>query len=96
MKKFEWARKTMDLLCQLDSVLCDTVEAWLSFNSTDDDLAYFSDITPEAQRALRSIQKIFRQLQGSQRRLLLLKNYCSGFLSDVGQVPSFDRRSSCG
>jgi hypothetical protein len=85
VKKFEWARKTTDLLCQLDGVLCETIEAWLSFN---EDLAYFSDITPEAQRALRSIQKIFRQLQGSQKRLLLLKNYCSGFLSDVSQSPS--------
>jgi hypothetical protein len=35
IKKFDWALKTMDLLRRLDRVLSDTVEAWLSFNSSE-------------------------------------------------------------
>lgn len=94
MKKFDWARKTTELLCQLDGVLCDTVEAWLSFNSPDGDLAYFSDISPDAQRALHSIQLTFRQLQGSQRRLLLLKNSCSEFSRAVSRISFFSLERS--
>jgi hypothetical protein len=86
MKKFDWALKTMDLLRWLYGVICETVEAWLSFNSPDGDLAYFSDICPGAQRALHNIQLTFRQIQGSQKRLLLLKNSCSEFSRAVSQL----------
>ena len=88
IKKFEWACQTISLLRRLDSALCDTIEAWLSFNSPNDNLAYFSEISPESQRALYNIQLIFQQLQGNRRRLLLLKNYCLEFLSNVSQILS--------
>jgi hypothetical protein len=89
MKKFEWALKAMDLLRRLDRVLSDTVEAWLSFSSPEEDLGYFSDISPSAERSLCIIQLTFRHLQGSQRRLILLNSYCAEFSRAVSQsLPS--------
>jgi hypothetical protein len=82
-ESFDWAFKTMDLLERLDGVLCDTVEAWESFNSPDQDRGYFGDISPYAHRSLCAIKVIFRQLQGNQRSLSLLKNRCSKFSKAV-------------
>jgi hypothetical protein len=78
-ESFDWALKTLELLCRLDGVLGDTVKAWESFNSPEGDIDYFSDITPSAHRSLCAIQGDFRVLEGRQRRLLLLKNNCSEF-----------------
>jgi hypothetical protein len=91
-ESFDWALKTMDLLRRLDGVLCDTVEAWKSFNSPDEDLGYFGDISPNAHRSIDAINVIFRQLQRNQRRLFLLKNCCSEFSRAVSQIPLSPRR----
>jgi hypothetical protein len=86
-ESFDWALKTLELLCRLDGVLCDTVEAWKSFNSPGGDVEYFSD-APNAYRSLCAIQGIFQQIEVRQRRLLLLKNNCSEFSRAVSQIPS--------
>jgi hypothetical protein len=78
-ESFDWALKAIDLLSRLSSILCDTVEAWKSFNSPEEDLRYFGDISPNAHRSLDAIKLIFRQLQNNQRRLFLSKDYCSKF-----------------
>jgi hypothetical protein len=73
-ESFDWALKTMSLLRQLDGVLCDTVEAWESFSSCDEDLGYFGDISSSSHRTLCAVKMIFRQLERNQRRLFLLKD----------------------
>jgi len=80
---FDWALKAINLLSRLSSILCDTVEAWKSFDSPEEDLRYFRDISPNAHRSLYAIKLIFRQLQSNQRRLFLLKDYCSKFSKAV-------------
>jgi hypothetical protein len=89
MKNFDWALKTMELLRRLDGVLCSTVEVWRSFNSPDGDLNYFSDIPPRAHLSLNALQSIFQELQGSQRRLCLLKSQCLEFSEAVRQIIPF-------
>ena len=85
-ESFDWALKTLDILHLLNSVLCDTVMAWKSFDSPGGDMDYFSDITPSARRSICAIQGIFRSLEGRQRRLLLLKDNCSEFSRAVSQI----------
>jgi hypothetical protein len=82
-ESFDWALKAINLLSRLSSVLCDTVEAWKSFESPEEDLGYFRDISLSAHRSLCAIKLIFRQLQRNLRRLSLLKDCCSKFSSSV-------------
>jgi hypothetical protein len=89
---FDWTLQTMGLLRWLDGVLSDTVEAWKSFNSPDEDLGYFRDtdtaaISPNARRSLHAIKAIFRQLQGNQKKMVLLNKCCSDFSRAVSRNP---------
>jgi hypothetical protein len=87
---FDWTLQTMGLLRRLDGVLSDTVEAWKSFNSPGEDIGYFRDtdaaaISPNARRSLHAIKAIFRQLQGSQKKMALLNKCCSDFSTAVSR-----------
>jgi hypothetical protein len=87
---FDWTLQTMDLLRRLDGVLSDTVEAWKSFNSPDEDIGYFRNtdaaaISPNARRSLHTIKAIFRQLQCNQKRMDLLNKSCSDFSRAVSR-----------
>ena len=89
---FDWTLQTMGLLRRLDGVLSDTVEAWKSFNSPDEDIGYFHDtddaaISPSARRSLHAIKAIFRQLQGYQKRMALLNKCCSDYSKAVSCNP---------
>jgi hypothetical protein len=87
---FDWTLQTMSLLRRLDGVLSDTVEAWKSFNSPGEDIDYFRDtdraaISPNARRSLHAIKAIFRQLQGNQKKMVLLNKCCSDFSKAVSR-----------
>lgn len=87
---FDWTLQTMGLLRRLDGVLSDTVEAWKSFNSPGEDIGYFRDtdgaaISPNARRSLHAIKAIFRQLQGNQKKMVLLNKCCSDFSRAVSR-----------
>jgi hypothetical protein len=87
---FDWTLQTMGLLRRLDGVLSDTVEAWKSFNSPGEDIGYFRDtdraaISPNARRSLHAIKAIFRQLQGHQKKMVLLNKCCSDFSRAVSR-----------
>jgi hypothetical protein len=87
---FDWTLQTMGLLRQLDGVLSDTVEAWKSFNSPGEDIGYFRDtdraaISPNARRSLHAIKAIFRQLEGHQKKMVLLNKCCSDFSKAVSR-----------
>jgi hypothetical protein len=104
---FDWTLQTMDLLRRLDGVLSDTVEAWKSFNSPSEDIGYFRDtdraaISPNARRSLHAIKAIFRQLEGHQKKMVLLNKCCSDFSGAVSwnTLPvcsqwTYDRGTSC-
>ena len=87
---FDWTLQTMGLLRRLDGVLSDTVEAWKSFNSPGGDIGYFRDtdiaaISPNARRSLHAIKAIFRQLEGNQKKMVLLNKCCSDFSRAVSR-----------
>jgi len=89
---FDWTLQTMGLLRWLGGVLSDTVEACKSFNSSDGDVGYFRDtdaaaISPNARRSLHAIKAIFRQLQGNQKKMVLLNKCCSDFSRAVSRSP---------
>jgi hypothetical protein len=86
-KDFDWALKAIDILRRLDGVLSHTVESWKSFNSPDEDIGYFRGICARAQRSLRAIRSSFRELQGDQKRLALLKSCCTDFSRAVSHIP---------
>ena len=87
---FDWTLQTMDLLRRLDGVLSSTVEAWKSFNSPDEDIGYFRNtdaaaISPNARRSLHAIKAVFRQLEGSQKKMALLNKCCFDFSRAVSR-----------
>ena len=90
---FDWTLQTIGLLRRLDGVLSGTVEAWKSFNSPDEDIRYFREadsaaISPNARRSLHAIKAVFRQLQGNQKKIVLLLNKCcSDFSRAVSRNP---------
>jgi hypothetical protein len=87
---FDWTLQTMGLLRRLDGVLSDTVEAWKSFNFPGGDIGYFRDtdkaaISQNARRSLHAINAIFRQLEGNQKKMVLLNKCCSDFSRAVSR-----------
>jgi hypothetical protein len=89
---FDWTLQTMGLLRRLDGLLSDTVEAWKSFSSPDEDIGCFREtdtaaISPNARRSLHAIKAIFRQLQGNQKKTVLLNKRCSDFSRAVSRNP---------
>ena len=89
---FDWTLQTIGLLRRLDGVLSGTVEAWQSFNSPDEDIRYFREadsaaISPNACRSLHAIKAVFRQLQGNQKKMVLLNKCCSDFSRAVSWNP---------
>jgi hypothetical protein len=85
---FDWTIQTMSLLCQLDGVLSNLVDAWKSFSSPDGDIGYFRDtdvarILPNSRRSLSTIKSIFRHLEGTQKKINLLNKSCSEFKGSV-------------
>jgi hypothetical protein len=93
-KDFDWALKIIDMLHRLDGVLSYTIESWKSFNSPDEDIGYFQDISVPARRSLLAVRSSFRELEGDQKRLALLKICCTNFSRAVSHIlfPSADSR----
>jgi hypothetical protein len=84
---FDWARQIIDILSRLSGVLSDTVVSWESFNSPGEDIGYFRDISEPGQLSLRKIKSTFRELQGDEKRLDLLKSRCTEFSRAVSHTP---------
>ena len=72
----KWISQTTDLLRQLNDGLFDTLQAWRSFNSPEKDIGYFCN-TDAAAISLRDIDVVFLQLQRNEKRVDLLRVYCS-------------------
>jgi len=76
--------KTIDLLSDLIAVLSKVVMEWENFNTSDGDLAYFSDLKsfPKGSRApvrrsLGAIKRTFKELEKLREDLLVLGKSCS-------------------
>jgi hypothetical protein len=83
---FDWARQAIDILSRLHGVLSDTVVSWKSFSSPGEDISYFGGTSANAQLSLHAIRSIFRDLQGDERRLDVLKNRCTAFSRAVSRM----------
>jgi hypothetical protein len=83
---FDWACQVTDILSRLHSVLSDTIVWWKSFSSPREDISYFGGTSANAQRFLRAIRSIFRDLEGDEKRLGVLKSRCTEFLRAVSRM----------
>jgi hypothetical protein len=83
---FDWARQTTDVLSRLHGVLSDTIVSWKSFSSPGEDVSYFGGTSPNTQLSLRAIRSIFRDLQGDEKRLDVLKSRCTAFSRAVSRM----------
>jgi hypothetical protein len=86
-KDFDWALKIIVILRRLDDVLSHTTESWKSFDSPDGDIGYFRGIAISGQRSLSAIRSSFRELQGDQKKLVLLKSCYTDFSRAVSHIP---------
>lgn len=86
-KDFDWALKIIVLLRRLDEVLSHTIDSWKSFDSPDEDIGFFRGVSIPAQRSLHAIRATFRELQGDQKKLILLKSCYTDFSRAVGHIP---------
>ena len=84
---FDWACQTMDILSRLHGVLSDTVASWKSFSSAEEDIDYFRGASMYTQLYLRAIGATFRELEGDEKRLDLLKSRCTEFSRVVSRIP---------
>jgi hypothetical protein len=91
---FDWARQTTDILSRLHGVLSDIIVSWKSFSSPGEDISQFRGTSANTQLSLRAIRSIFRDLQGDEKRLDVLKSRCTAFSRAVSHVffPSAIRR----
>lgn len=83
---FDWARQATDLLSRLHGVLSDPIVSWKSFSSPEEDISYFRGISENAQLSLRAIKSIFRDLEGDEKRLDVLKSRCTAFSRAVSHM----------
>lgn len=86
---FDWAHQISDILSQLHSVLSGTIAAWKLFNPPREDIGdigYFRGVSTNAQLSLCEIGFIFRQLQGDEKRLGLLRSRCTEFSRAVSYI----------
>jgi hypothetical protein len=83
---FDWACQTTDVLSRLYGVLSDTIVSWKSFSSPGEDLSYFGGTSTNAQLSLRAIRSIFRDLEGDEKRLGVLKSRCTEFLRAISRM----------
>jgi hypothetical protein len=87
---FDWAHQISDILSQLHSVLSGTIAAWKLFNPPRGDIedtGYFRGVSTNAQLSLCEIGLIFRQLEGDEKRLALLRSRCTEFSRAVSYIP---------
>ena len=62
---------------------------WKSFSSPEEDIGYFEGTVENAQLSLRVIGLIFRDLQGDEKRLDVLKSRCTVFARAVSSYILF-------
>jgi hypothetical protein len=85
-KDFDWALKIIIILRRLDGVLSHTIDSWKSFDSPDGDICFFRGVSVPAQRSLHAITASFRELQGDQKKLILLKSCYTDFSRAVSHI----------
>jgi hypothetical protein len=86
-KDFDWALKIIIILRRLDEVLSHVIDSWNSFDSPDGDIGFFRGVSVPAQRSLHAIRSSFRELQGDQKKLILLKTCYTDFSRAVSHTP---------
>jgi hypothetical protein len=91
---FDWARQVTDILSRLHGVLSGTIVSWKSFNSPREDISHFGGTSTNAQLSLRAVRSKFRDLEGDEKRLDVLKSRCTAFSRAVSRMffPSATRR----
>ena len=85
---FDWARQVTDILSRLHGVLSDTIMSWKSFSSPREDIGQFEGTSINTQLSLRAIKSIFRDLEGDEKRLDVLKSRCTQFSRAVSRISS--------
>jgi hypothetical protein len=83
---FNWARQAGDILSRLHGVLSDTIQSWKSFSSPGGDISHFGGTSAKTQHSLRAIRSIFRDLEGDEKRLGVLKSRCTAFSRAVSRM----------
>jgi hypothetical protein len=83
---FDWARQVSDILRRLHGVLSDTIMSWKAFSSLGEDIDQFAGTSINTRLSLRAIRSIFRDLEGDEKRLDVLKSGCSAFLRAVSRI----------
>ena len=83
---FDWASQATDVLSRLQGVLSKTIMSWKSFSSTGGDICYFEGTSLNTHLSLRSIKSIFRELEGDEKALDVLKSRCTAFSRAVSSI----------
>jgi hypothetical protein len=91
-KTFDWTRQTAELLSRLNEALSGMITFWERFNSLHGDIGYFANIqSSEASKqhvesSLRAINDAFETLQGLQRALNLMSDFCQDYANAVSSI----------
>jgi hypothetical protein len=83
---FDWARRATDISSRLHGVLSDTITSWKSFSSPGEGISHFEGISTNSRLFLRAIRSIFRDLEGDEKRLDLLKSRYTAFARAVSRL----------
>jgi hypothetical protein len=83
---FDWVRQASDILSRLHGVLSGTILSWKSFSSPGKDISHFGGTSAKTQHSLRAIRSIFRDLEGDEKRLGVLKSRCTAFSRAVSRM----------
>jgi hypothetical protein len=83
---FDWASQVTDISSRLHGVLSDTIMSWKSFSSFGEKISYFRGTSTNTHLSIRTIRSIFRELEGDEKRLDVLKSRCTAFSRAVSRI----------